>query len=155
MRNRRGTQGGQTCNAVYRIDQDNKMTLWKKQDDKNMNTFITYLKNMRYVVWYRLSLCFMLPFTAIISQTWSSSRCSLKVSTGSSWCAEVDVRSSPFTPEGLSRSLNGLCPLLPPALYHSRKALLSPVTTWCPQTPVFSWWHLLMWTSLYLLPFNR
>lgn len=38
-------------------------------------------------------------FTAIVSQTWSSLRFSLKVSIEFSSCGEVDVKSSPSTPE--------------------------------------------------------
>lgn len=52
------------------------------------------------------------------SQTWSSSRSSLRVSTGSSWSAAAAVRSSPSTPERAA-----LHPLPPPPHHHLPSAL--------------------------------
>lgn len=53
------------------------------------------------ILWGDSLCCVFLPVVSLtsLSQTWSSLRFSLKVSTGSSWSAEVAARLSPFTPE--------------------------------------------------------
>lgn len=84
-----------------------------------MNIFVLFFCFTRpSIMDWRLLLLVSLT---LLSQTWSSSRSSLRVSTGSSWSAEAAVRLSPSTPERVA-----LSPL--PHLHPSFSSLpVSPV----------------------------